>query len=316
MKAITKTLQTSMRALCIAVASLPLAACTEHFAGNEAPEWPAADYAPAVAVARGEIGVDGGVLALSPGASGIVSIMHVREGDRVEAGDLLVRQTNASALAAVQTAMSELHLAQTILKGHEARLPGLRRTVAQYDKAAQAGAGQPQRADEAAQRLRQALSDVAIGRAHVAVSERQLDQAKAALTQLDVIAPTSGTIVSVKAQQGGYLAAGEQALSLLPDRARTVRAEVNAAFAMHLCEGMTAEVVAEIDGADSPLPGARLVYISPVFSRQGQLQDDTQRGPVPVVNCILEFDAPVAARVGQHVRVIFHSSQTSAQTAS
>lgn len=316
MKAMTKTLQTSMRTLCIVLAWLPLAACDEHLPGSETPKPLTAQHPPTIAVARGEIAVDGGVLALAPSASAIISILHVREGDRVQAGDLLARQTNPSALAAVQTAQSELHLARTILKGHEARLPALRRTVAQYDKAARAGAAQPQRADEAAQRLRQAQTDVAIGQAHVTVSERQLDQAKAAMTQLDLIAPASGTIVAVKAQQGAYLAAGEPALRLLPDRARTVRAEVNAAFAAQLHEGMTAEIVAENDGADSPLPGARQVHISPVFSRQSQLQDDAQRGAVPVVHCILEFDAPITARVGQQVRVIFHSSQTSAQTAS
>lgn len=300
-----KKLHTSMRALCILVASLPLMACTESLDTNNTADPRAAESPRPVAVARGKIAIQGGILALSPEVSGTVNVLHVQEGGRVQAGDLLMRQTNASTLAAVQTAQSGLHLAQTILKSHEARLPGLRRTVAQYDKAARAGAAQPQRADEAAQRLRQALSDVAIGKAHVEVSERQLDQARAALTHLDLVAPTNGTIVEVKAQPGGYLAAGQQAISLLPDRSRIVRAEVNAAFVSALREGMTAEIVAEIDGAETPLPGARLAYISPAYSRQSQLQDDAQRGPVPVVNCILEFETPVQARVGQHVRVIF-----------
>ncbi len=308
MKDTKKKRHSPMRTLCILVAALPLLACTEprDTHGTTAPAGQHAVESPrTIAVARGKIAVEGGVLALAPATSGVVSIMHAYEGDRVQAGDLLMRQTDASTLATVQTSESELHLAQTILTAHEARLPELRRTVAQYAKAARAGAAQPQRADEAAQRLRQALSDVAIAKAHVEVSKRRLEQARAALVQLNLIAPTNGTIVDVMAQQGVYLPAGAPALSVLPDRSRIVRAEVNAAFVSALREGMTAEIVAEIDGADAPLPGARLKHISPVYSRQSQLQEDAQRGPVHVVNCILEFETPVQARVGQHVRVIF-----------
>ena len=40
---------------------------------------------------------------------------------------------------------------------------------------------------------------------------------------------------------------------------------------------------------------------------EARLQDDAQRGPVRVVECVLAFDQPPAnVKVGQNVRVSFH----------
>ncbi|MPM27966.1 hypothetical protein SDC9_74483 [bioreactor metagenome] len=54
------------------------------------------------------------------------------------------------------------------------------------------------------------------------------------------------------------------------------------------------------------LPDAKVVRISPVYGA-AHLQDDAQRGPVRVIECVLAFDQPPThARVGQNVRVSFH----------
>ena len=74
-----------------------------------------------------------------------------------------------------------------------------------------AGAAQPQLADDAQQRLRDAQSDVAVATAEAAVAQQRLEQAKVALQQLELRAPEDGVIVGVTARQGGRLEAGAPA---------------------------------------------------------------------------------------------------------
>ena len=87
-----------------------------------------------------------------------------------------------------------------------------------------------------------------------------------------------------------------------------VRAELNESFANAVHEGMRASVALDGDVGDkaAALPDATVLRISPVFGT-AHLQDDAQRGPIRVIECVLAFDqAPPNARVGQNVRVSFH----------
>ena len=95
---------------------------------------------------------------------------------------------------------------------------------------------------------------------------------------------------------------------LLPKRPFIVRAEVNESFVTAIREGMKALVTVDADGsaARQEFPAATVLRISPVYGA-AKLQDDAQRGPVRVVECVLAFDQPPAnVKVGQNVRVSFH----------
>ena len=121
------------------------------------------------------------------------------------------------------------------------------------------------------------------------------------MQQLELRAPEDGVIVGVTARQGGRLEAGAPALTLLPARPLIVRAELNSAYVASVRVGMRATVASDMDSAAArALPSAKLVRISPIYGN-GRLQDDAQRGPVRVVECILEFDGPAEAIVGQNV---------------
>ena len=146
---------------------------------------------------------------------------------------------------------------------------------------------------------------MAVATAEAAVAQQRLEQAKVALQQLELRAPEDGVIVGVTARQGGRLEAGAPALTLLPARPLIVRAELNSAYVASVRVGMRATVASDMDSAAAALPSAKLVRISPIYGN-GRLQDDAQRGPVRVVECILEFDGPAEAIVGQNVRVTFH----------
>ncbi len=298
-------------ALALALAWLA-AACTEHGAAP-APAADAAASAPAdaaadVAIARGRIEVQGGLLELSPPQDGVVESVAVHEGDTVKRGQVLLRLSGTNAQAEAGIAQAELQLAEARERARAQQLPALRRTAARLAEAAAAGAAEPQRADDAAQALRAAESDAAVARAEAEVARRRLEQVRSQQARLELRAPEDGTVVHLKTQAGQRLlaaSAGHSAITLLPRRPLIVRAEVNESYAASVQPGMRASVTTDGDAMPVALPPARVVRLSPVLGT-ARLQDDSQRGPVRVVECVLEFDKPPQVRPGQSVRVSFH----------
>ncbi|MGY8588695.1 HlyD family efflux transporter periplasmic adaptor subunit [Paracidovorax citrulli] len=289
-----------------------LAACTARgtpaqMPAPEAPaSAPAAGAATGVAIARGRVEVQGGMLELSPLQEGVVDTVAVHEGQAVKRGQVLLRLSGTGLQAEAGVAQAELQLAEARERARAQQVPALRRAAARLAEAAAANAAEPQRAEDAAQALRAAESDAAVARAEVEVARKKLAQVRGQQARLELRAPEDGTVVHVRAQAGVRLAAaaGHAAITLLPHRPLVVRAEVNQNYAAAVKPGMRATVTTDGDAAPVALPAARVVRISPVLGTS-RLQEDAQRGPMRVVECVLEFDSPPEARPGQTVRVSF-----------
>lgn len=261
-----------------------------------------------VAVARGKIDVEGGLLDLSSAASGVVQQLLVKEGQSVQKGQPVLRLADDAARADLAVAESELQLAQTKLKTRQNRLPALKATLTRWQSAAKQGAADLQSVDEAVQALRDAQSEVDIAAAEVTVAKRKAEQLRALLQRHELRAPEAAVVVRLQAQGGSMLQSGSPVAVLLPKRPFIVRAEVNESFVTAIREGMKALVTVDADGsaARQEFPAATVLRISPVYGA-AKLQDDAQRGPVRVVECVLAFDQPPAnVKVGQNVRVSFH----------
>lgn len=310
-----------LQALCTVAAALALAGCFDDGGhagtasdGGGAAAAAAPDGVREAAVARGKIEVQGGAVALSPAAEGTVQDVAVREGDTVRRGQLLLRLAPGTAQADVAVAEAELRLAGARRQARAARLPALKAADGRLRQAVAAGATDAQRGDESAQALRDGESDLAVADAETAVARSRLAQARAQLARLDLRAPEDGTVVRVPAQPGTHAAPGTAtpALVLLPRRPLIVRAELNESFADAVRPGMRATVAADGDTVPgTALPAAHVVRVNPFYG-SSRLQDDAQRGPARVVECILEFDnippgqKPPQVRAGQNVRVSFH----------
>ena len=261
-----------------------------------------------VAVARGKIEVEGGLLDLSPAVAGVVRQVAVKEGQAVQRGQLLLQLADDPLRAEMAVAESEAQLARARHKARAARLPQLKQTLARWQAAAREGAADAQGVDEATQALRDAQAEVDVAAAEALVAERKLEQLRSQLKRLELRAPEAGTVVRLATHAGSQAVPGTAAVVLLPQRPLQVRAEINESFVAAVREGMQATVVLDADGASpQALPAAHVLRISPVYGT-ARLQDDQQRGPVRVIECVLAFDqAPAAAvRVGQNVRVQFH----------
>lgn len=261
-----------------------------------------------VAVARGKIDVEGGMLDLTSAASGVVQQLLIKEGQPVQKGQAVLRLDDASAKADLAVAESELQLAQTRLKSRQERLPMLKTTLGRWQAAAKQGAADLQNVDEAAQALRAAQSEADIAAAETNVAKSKVEQLRALQQRYELRAPEAATVVRLSTHVGSMVQPGSSVAVLLPQRPLIVRAEVNESFIASIREGMKAQVVTDGDGSAAKLefPAATVQRISPVYGL-ARLQDDTQRGPVRVVEAVLVFDQPPAnAKVGQNVRVSFH----------
>ncbi|MGO3889973.1 MAG: HlyD family secretion protein [Paenalcaligenes sp.] len=294
----------------LTAASLLLAACSDNTSTSASPQASTStqqESSRKIAVARGTVDVEGGLINLSASTDGVVRALNVREGESVKKDQTLLTLSTTTETAAVAVAESEWKLAQERKQASLAKLPELRRAASRLEQAARAGAVQAQLSDTAQQQLKDADADARIAQAEVDVALQRLNQAKALLAQRSITAPEAGEIISIHAQPGAAISANTPAMMLLPARPLIVRAELNAAYVGNITPGMPATIASDMDSDSdgNALPQARVIRISPVY-RQGRLQEEAQRGPVRVVECILEFDEPANVRVGQNVRVSFH----------
>lgn len=284
-------------------AVLLLSACSKD---APVPAQPAASTSvDKVAVARGVIDVEGGLIALVPAMDGSVSTAPVKEGAVVRKGDVLLTLDGALLEQEVGMANADLALATDRLKGTQAQLRELERNATRLATGASEGVSSNQQADAAKQQLAGVRADVDAAGAQVEMAQHKLEHARLKLRQMSLTAPDAGTVVGQVPGVGAFVPAGKPAISLLPARPLQVRAELSAAYADAVQVGMRATVVIDSDGTEGkPLPVARVVRISPVFA-PARLQEDAGRGVAKVVECVLEFESAAKARVGQHVRVEF-----------
>ncbi|HDS1038403.1 TPA: HlyD family efflux transporter periplasmic adaptor subunit [Stenotrophomonas maltophilia] len=259
-----------------------------------------------VAVARGIVDVEGGLIALAPPVDGAITAAPVKEGDAVKKGQTLLSLDGALLAQEVAMADADLALATDRLKGSQAQLREVERNATRLSAGASEGVTPTQQADAARQQLAALRADTDVASAQVDMAQHKLEHARLKLQQMSLIAPDAGTVVGQVPGVGAFVQAGKPAISLLPARPLQVRAELSAAYADAVQVGMRAVVVADSDGADEgvPLPPARVVRISPVFAH-ARLPEDAGRGVAKVVECVLEFDGVAKARFGQQVRVEF-----------
>jgi multidrug resistance efflux pump len=257
------------------------------------------------AIARGKVDVEGGLINLSFATEGMVTKVAVKEGQQVEKGQLLLQQDKRIWDAEKQVALSEMTIADTTLQGLQQQIPELVAKVKRLQLAAEAGAAQMQLKDEAQLALQQLQTEVNTAQAQYKLAKSKVNQINARGALLDVRAPSAGTVVKLSAHAGEVLAAGQEALVLLPQQALIVRAELNESFLSSVKVGMPAKVQVDHDSGRIDLATAHVTRISPIFIHS-QLQDNTQQSPGRVVECILEFNAQPITRVGQNVIVSFY----------
>ncbi|WP_297899449.1 HlyD family efflux transporter periplasmic adaptor subunit [Metallibacterium sp.] len=283
-------------------AALLLSACGAATTGSDPVSAPApGDY---VAVARGQVGVEGGLLQVRAAVPGLVKAVAVATNAKVAAGQTLVRLDDDAAQIAVQLAGADLAQARAQQAELVAGQPAAELRAQRLAAAAAADAASGQELAEARAALGELRARVQAAAAAVQAAQARLDAARHQLALYTVHAPVAGYVARRLVQVGARVDPddAEPLLELLPERPLIVRAELNEAYADKVRPGMRAEVVLDAGGGRSYAAHVLrlgLTYGAVRLGPQHEQPDDARD-----LECVLQLDAP-GLRVGQRVRVQF-----------
>ena len=274
--------------LALSVAWL-LAACSRSDAPPSGADAVATSYA---AVARGRIDIEGGLLALSMLREGTLAKVAVHEGDHVRQGQLLAELDTEPATLAVEAAQAQSAQAQAQLKLLGIKQAAAKQRAQRLAAAVAAGAGDGQSADDAGEAVAQLDAEQAAARAAVSMASQKLDEARYELKQRSLRAPFDADVVQVSAQPGASVSPSSGALfTLLPQKPRIVRAELNESFVGIVHPGMPADVAASGD-VDSVHWSAHVLRVGQVYGPATLENDPQVRANARTVECVLALDQP------------------------
>ena len=285
------------------LAAVLLAGCSH----DEAPAASKATTPAYVAIARGRIDIEGGLLRLTMPSEGIVQSVGVHEGEHVQKGQALAQLDLEPAKLALDSALAEQQQASAQASTLEERVKSADLRASRLEQAARVGAGDMQSADNARENAQQVKAQLDNTRASASLASQKVAAARYQLELHTLRAPIDGQIVQRMVQPGASVSpAGGPIFVLLPDSPRIVRAELNESFVGVVHEGMAAEVDDDSGSGLAPLK-AHVLRIGNVFGAS-TLEDDPQvRANTRSVECVLTFDQPpaTALRIGQRVLVKF-----------
>ncbi len=287
--------------LVAAVLPAVIAACSDDERAAAAAAPPPSPY---VAMARGQVDVEGGLIRIVAPRDGRVDAVEAEDGDLVERGAVLARIDPRQARIGVDAAQASLAAAEAQVGVLRAKLAPAAQQAERLGEAAGAGAATGQSADDASAALAVLKAEVAAGEAAIAVARQRLDEARGELDARVVKAPERGRIVRRSVHVGDVVSAQapSELFELLPERPRIVRAELNEAYVDLVAPGMSAEVVRDSDQGQ-PVP-ARVLRVGEVFGPSRLTDDPVERAGAHDVECVLQLDGG-GFRIGQRVLVRF-----------
>ncbi|MDB5457979.1 MAG: hypothetical protein JWP92_3564 [Caulobacter sp.] len=278
------------------LAGLSLAAC------QKGPDAALARNRPAVvAVARGVVAVEGGLIPIAAPRDGLIAQVGAEEGAHVARGAVLARlDQDRTGLLADQAAAETAQL-QAAWRGAQARSTAARSDAERLARLALADAATRHDADQARQAalIAAAQADEA-GRA---VEVARVRQKLAGLEQgaRVVRAPVAGLVLRRAATVGSAAVAGSATplFVLAPDGPRIVRAELDEAFVGRVGPGAIAWVTDASGGGRAYR--ARVLRVSPAFEAAALDDQPGGRADGRVLRLVLTFDEPNDLRLGQRV---------------
>ena len=154
-------------------------------------------------------------------------------------------------------------------------------------------------------RLRDPAADIGRAEAEVAAVRARLGQARLALAECALKAPTAGTVLRLLTAAGEVLpgTAGQPAVQFLPRGPRVIRAEVDQEFAGRVAVGQVA--VARDDASPGREWRGRVVRLSDWYARRRSVSlEPFQRTDVRTLECLIEVEpGQPSLRIGQRMQV-------------
>lgn len=287
------------------VATTMLLVGCSHGGSEAAPADTASQW---LAVARGKVDVEGGLVLVAARTDGVVATVAAKQGEQVKTGQVLATLDARAARIAVAMARAEVAAATAQHDEAEAAARQAAQRAPRIAAAAKAGAATGEAAAQAATELATLKAKATAATAGLQVAQQKLAAAELVLDGTAVRAPVAGSVVQRQVAVGqSVAAAGQPLFELLPDRPRVVHAQLDVEAAGAIHAGMHAEVVR--DSGAGPAYAATVLWVGQVLQPASLTQDPLQRALANDVDCTLEL-APAKAGeaslpIGQRVLVRF-----------
>ncbi len=263
---------------------------------------PATQSAPWIAVAKGYISIEGGMVSIDAPRAGIIKQILAEEGDEVKKGQLLAQIDDNEARLSLEQAIASQDEATQDVSTSKTKLDIAER---EYRRVL------PLSTQVISDQSKQNLKDqTALAREELASKKATLETAKAkvASAQLEVekfkvLAPENGKIVRryAKPGEGSSTLNVTRLFTLAPDAPRIVRAEIEDIFVDKVHPGQLAEVI--LENNEQKTYQAKVLRLSEVFGPSVQnASDPTAKQDTRVIECVLSLDAP-KIKLGQRVMV-------------
>lgn len=140
---------------------------------------------------------------------GLVAEVMVREGDKVEAGQVIARLDDTRAALELRRAEAVLLSARASVAEREALVENARRDLERVQQTYDRGGGNEREIDQARTDLQAAEARLSAANADVVLNEVLVDLAETRLEDMVVKAPYSGRIVRRNAEAGQWLGGGD-----------------------------------------------------------------------------------------------------------
>lgn len=291
----------------LAVLALALTGCSAG--GGDGTTAHATAASPWLAVARGKVDVEGGMVEVAARTDGVVEAVAVKQGDAVKRGQVLAtldpraaRIKVASAKAGVAVAKAQLDELRVALRQAQQRAPRI-------TAAAKVGAASGESASAATEAVAAFKAKHAAAAAALDAAQQGLAAAQLELDAATLRAPVAGIVVLRHLAIGQAVAAasGQALFELLPERPHVVHAQLDVDAAGMIHTGMRAEVVQ--DSGAGPVYTATVRWVGQVLQPASLTEDPLQRALANEVDCTLDL-APAKPgmaplRIGQRVLVRF-----------
>lgn len=268
---------------------------------------PKAEPAPAsrpVAMAKGKIDVEGGVIRLAAQREGLIQDVFAEEGDRVRKGQVLAQIDSRQAALSVAQAKADLSEARARLLAAMARSDAAEREAKRLAGLGEVDAVARQEADKAMDEARVQRGELAAAKAAVEVAAQKLKTQEFEIEARQVRAPLDGRIVrrSAKPGDGASTLNVTELFLLAPDSPRIVRAELDEQFVAGVKAGQRADVLLEYD--EKQAFRGHVLRLGEVFgSRKLASDDPNERQDTRVVEMVVAIEGSDNLRIGQRVLV-------------
>ncbi|MDO5647248.1 HlyD family secretion protein [Paracoccus sp. (in: a-proteobacteria)] len=247
---------------------------------------------PWIAVARGTVDAQGGLMRLAAQREGLIAQVMAEEGDHVTAGQPLARLDDAGAALQLALTVAEVEQAETQVALAQMRADHAQADADRLRPLARSDAVPQRQIDEANRTARITALELTAAQQSAALARQRIAVQQAEIDARVITAPVDGVILRRAARPGDATSTATvtEMFLLAPDGPRVLRAQLDEQFVGLVTPGQRAEVIRERD--DGTRLSGTVQRVAPVFgsATPGARTGDDAR----TVDITITLDGPAA----------------------